>query len=362
MATSSRATDGADDLRAEAEHVHVVVLDRLVGAVEVVADRRADAGHLAGRDRRAGARAADEDAALGLAALDRLADLARLVRVVDADLGVVSVPRSMTSWPSSASQNGLPEVDAAVVERDGDLHAASLSDQLAATAHGPTSPSARSLEYQRMAVLIASNLRKEIAGAPLFDGVSFKVERTRPAGARRGRTAPARRRCCARSPARSSLEGGELALGEGRARRAARPAAAGGERAAAARLRPRRHGRPRRASRRELRELEQAMAGGDARPRARSRATRAAQARLEHAGGYDWRDRAAARRARARLHRRRPRPAALDLLGRRADARLARARARVAARPAAARRADEPPRHRVDRVARGAAARRSTRP
>ena len=28
-----------------------------------------------------------------------------------------------------------------------------------------------------MAVLIASNLRKEIAGAPLFDGVSFKLER-----------------------------------------------------------------------------------------------------------------------------------------------------------------------------------------
>ena len=28
-----------------------------------------------------------------------------------------------------------------------------------------------------VAVLIASNLRKEINGAPLFDGVSFKVER-----------------------------------------------------------------------------------------------------------------------------------------------------------------------------------------
>src|SRR5471032_1658038 len=28
-----------------------------------------------------------------------------------------------------------------------------------------------------MAVLIASNLRKELAGTPLFDGISFKVER-----------------------------------------------------------------------------------------------------------------------------------------------------------------------------------------
>ena len=39
-----------------------------------MADRGADPGQLAGRDRRADARAADEDAALGVAALDRLAD------------------------------------------------------------------------------------------------------------------------------------------------------------------------------------------------------------------------------------------------------------------------------------------------
>src|SRR5439155_14134732 len=60
-----------DNLRAEAEHVHVVVLDALVGAVGVVADRRADAGHLAGRDRGADPGAADENCTLGLAALDR---------------------------------------------------------------------------------------------------------------------------------------------------------------------------------------------------------------------------------------------------------------------------------------------------
>src|SRR5690348_16748281 len=36
-----------DDLRAEAEHVHVVVLDPLVRAVDVMADRRADPGELA---------------------------------------------------------------------------------------------------------------------------------------------------------------------------------------------------------------------------------------------------------------------------------------------------------------------------
>ncbi len=89
MPTSSRATDGADDLGAQAEDVHVVVLDRLVGAVEVVADRGPDARQLAGRDRGARPRAADEDPALGLAALQHLPDLAGLVRVVDPHLGGV---------------------------------------------------------------------------------------------------------------------------------------------------------------------------------------------------------------------------------------------------------------------------------
>src|ERR1019366_6568114 len=41
----------ADHLGAEAEHVHVVVLDALVRGVGVVADRGADAAHLRGGDR-----------------------------------------------------------------------------------------------------------------------------------------------------------------------------------------------------------------------------------------------------------------------------------------------------------------------
>ena len=56
----------ADHARAEAQHVHVVVLDRLPRRVGVVADRGANAGKLARRDRRAGAAAADDDAAIGL--------------------------------------------------------------------------------------------------------------------------------------------------------------------------------------------------------------------------------------------------------------------------------------------------------
>ena len=53
-----------------------------------------------------------------------------------------------------------------------------------------------------------------------------------------------------------------------------------------------------------------------------------AQARLEHAGGYRWRDGVGRRAARARLRRVRARPLAGDLLRRRADPRLARPCAR----------------------------------
>src|SRR5215831_18198363 len=71
----------ADDLRAEAEDVHVVVLDALMGRIRIVADRRPDPVDLARGDRRPDARAADEDAALRLPAPDRLADRARAIRV-----------------------------------------------------------------------------------------------------------------------------------------------------------------------------------------------------------------------------------------------------------------------------------------
>src|SRR2546423_5980997 len=71
------------DLGAEAEDVHVVVLDALVGGVDVVADGGADPRQLAGCDRSAHTRSADQHATLGVSAEDRLTDLARLVGIVD---------------------------------------------------------------------------------------------------------------------------------------------------------------------------------------------------------------------------------------------------------------------------------------
>ncbi|HET7647301.1 MAG TPA: ABC-F family ATP-binding cassette domain-containing protein [Gaiellaceae bacterium] len=141
-----------------------------------------------------------------------------------------------------------------------------------------------------MAVLIASALRKELSGDVLFDGVSFKVERrdrlalAGPNGA--GKTT------LLRALARElSLEGGDLAWEKG-ARVALHD-----QRPPAESRRPLREyvlsgTSDLAAVEDELRALERRMAAGEHDP-ATLRRYADAQARLEHAGGYDWRDRAA---------------------------------------------------------------------
>jgi ATP-binding cassette, subfamily F, member 3 len=141
-----------------------------------------------------------------------------------------------------------------------------------------------------VAVVIASNLRKELAGDPLFDGVSFKVERrdrlslSGPNGA--GKTTLLRILA-----GETTAQGGELAFQKGTrvALHDQRP--------------PLQRGLPLRdyvlsgasdliAAEEELRTLESAMAAGD-HSDVTLRRYADAQARLEHAGGYGWRDRAA---------------------------------------------------------------------
>src|SRR5438067_7285437 len=112
-----------DDLGAEAEHVDVVVLDALVGRVDVVAHCAADPIDLRDGDRGTDARAADEDAALGVALTDRLADLACLVGVVDPDLGGLD-PEVQDVVPERVElgENRVAQPHAAVIERDCNPH------------------------------------------------------------------------------------------------------------------------------------------------------------------------------------------------------------------------------------------------
>src|SRR5829696_3384983 len=114
---------GADHLGAEAEHVHIVVLDALMRRVDVVADRGSNPGELAGGDRGAHARAADEDPALGVAVQDRVAELARLVRVVDTlRIRVGAEVDRLVSERVELLQQALAELHAPVVERNRNPH------------------------------------------------------------------------------------------------------------------------------------------------------------------------------------------------------------------------------------------------
>ncbi|HUF02320.1 MAG TPA: ABC-F family ATP-binding cassette domain-containing protein [Gaiellaceae bacterium] len=142
-----------------------------------------------------------------------------------------------------------------------------------------------------MAVLIASNLRKEFSGDPLFDGVSFTVGRrdrlslAGPNGA--GKTTLLRA-----IAGETSLQGGKLAFAKGTrvALHDQRPpltfdlslreyVLSGAHDLLEVEA--------------ELRRLEEAMAAG-AHDDLTLRRYADAQARLEHAGGWAWRDRATA--------------------------------------------------------------------
>ncbi|HEY5660407.1 MAG TPA: ABC-F family ATP-binding cassette domain-containing protein [Gaiellaceae bacterium] len=142
-----------------------------------------------------------------------------------------------------------------------------------------------------MAVVIASNLRKELGGDPLFDGVSFKVER-RDRVALSGPNGAGKTTLLRALVGETSLQGGELAFQKGTrvALHDQRPPL---ERNLTLREYVLSGATDLLALEDELRRLEQAMAGGD-HADATMRRYGEAQARLEHAGGYDWRERATA--------------------------------------------------------------------
>ncbi len=140
-----------------------------------------------------------------------------------------------------------------------------------------------------MAVVIASDLGKDIAGEPLLRGISFKLER-RDRMTLSGRNGAGKTTLLRMLAGEDSIDSGELVLAKG----------------AKVSLHDQRPPRERRLSlrnyvlsgaaelvaiERELSELEQAMAQGAHDEATLNRYARA-QARLEHAGGYNWRERA----------------------------------------------------------------------
>ncbi|HYA09836.1 MAG TPA: ATP-binding cassette domain-containing protein, partial [Gaiellaceae bacterium] len=140
-----------------------------------------------------------------------------------------------------------------------------------------------------MAVVIASNLRKELAGNLLFDGVSFSVER-RDRVALSGPNGAGKTTLLRILSGETEKHGGELAFEKGTrvALHDQRPPL---ERDLSLREYVLSGARDLIAVEHELRSLEEAMAAG-AHDQATMNRYAAAQARLEHAGGYGWRDHA----------------------------------------------------------------------
>jgi ATP-binding cassette subfamily F protein 3 len=142
-----------------------------------------------------------------------------------------------------------------------------------------------------MAVLIASDLAKDVAGEPLFRGVSFKLGR-RDRMAVSGRNGAGKTTLLRMLAGEASVDGGELvrakdikvALHDQRPPR---------ERGLTLREYVLSGARELLAIERELASLEQAMAAGAHDAATMSRYA-AAQTRLEHAGGYRWREQALA--------------------------------------------------------------------
>jgi ATP-binding cassette subfamily F protein 3 len=141
-----------------------------------------------------------------------------------------------------------------------------------------------------MALVIASQLRKELSGWQLFDNVSFKVER-RDRVALSGPNGAGKTTLLRILNGETDHQGGDLVFSKGTrvALHDQRPPL---ERGLSLREYVLAGASDLVATEEELRRLEQAMADGahDAQTLGRYAA---AQARLEHAGGYDWRERTA---------------------------------------------------------------------
>src|SRR5215208_5621494 len=136
-----------------------------------------------------------------------------------------------------------------------------------------------------MAVLIASDLAKDMAGVPLLRGVSFRLER-RDRLTLSGRNGSGKTTLLRMLAGETTVDGGELNLAKD-VRVALHDQRPPRERALSLRDYVLSGCKDLLALEDELAALELAMAGGDTSP-GTLEAYATAQARLEHAGGYTW--------------------------------------------------------------------------
>ncbi len=142
-----------------------------------------------------------------------------------------------------------------------------------------------------MAVVIASDLGKDIDGEPFLRGISFKLER-RDRMTLSGRNGAGKTTLLRMLAGEASIDSGELVLAKG-VRVALHDQRPPRERSLSLRDYVLSGARELVAIEQELASLEQAMAAGSHDATTLSRYAQA-QARLEHAGGYTWRERALA--------------------------------------------------------------------
>ncbi len=142
-----------------------------------------------------------------------------------------------------------------------------------------------------MAVVIASDLGKDIAGEPLLRGISFKLER-RARMTLSGRNGAGKTTLLRMLSGEATVDFGELVLAKG-VKVALHDQRPPRERSRTLRDYVLSGARELVAIEAELASLEQAMAAGSHDEQTLARYAEA-QARLEHAGGYTWRERATA--------------------------------------------------------------------
>ena len=113
---------GADDAGGHGDDVDVVMLDGLVGRVDIVRLRTADTRQFVRRDRRSSSGAAEYDPTLGAAGQHRTTHCGGEVRIIDGFGGIRSEVDNEMTLGGEATRHLLLHLESGMICADGDLH------------------------------------------------------------------------------------------------------------------------------------------------------------------------------------------------------------------------------------------------